>query len=272
MKNETKLLYKNMTFQEMLLNPPGKHSSYLGNRQVIKGNLELRFAMLLKRHKVFPIKAYQNKELTRILIHVKVPSENESYKKLYYDVFYEFSVRKDNARQLSLNAYNIKIYSNSPAFTYTYAYVANMNNIIPASLMNKVDEKSIKQKPNLKNPNLVMGFEKSLYFAALYIKHLKFHLLNVLSNKSSYFQSDDVMFGKVSTSVEKEEEYNKALIRAKREKKKAKMLKLKKEHKALGKKVKKEITGTRKTKKSIKARPVKKRKPVKSVKRVKASK
>ncbi len=272
MKNKTDFPYANMKFQDMLLNPPGKHSSYLGNRQVIKENLELRFSLLLKRHKLFPAKVYQNKDASRVLIHVKVPSENETYKKLYYDVFYEFSILDGNARQLSLNAYHIKFFSNSPAFTYTYAYVVNTNGLIPNFLMEKVDEKSIHSKPTLKNPTLVLGFEKSLYFAALYIKHLKLHLLSVLNANSSTFPSTKVLLEKVSTAEEKEEEYNEAKRKAKREAKRQKILKLKREHKALGKLVKKEVMGRRKTKKPLKMKPIKKRKPVKSVKRVKATK
>lgn len=61
-------------------------------------------------------KAYKIKELDGFTFHVKVPSE--SLNNFYYDVILEFSAAGE-----SFEESHIKIFSNSPSFVYSFAYV-----------------------------------------------------------------------------------------------------------------------------------------------------
>ncbi len=216
------LPYRNITFMDMMTNPAGKNSAFLGNRDVIKLDLQKRFDILLKRHKVFKTWIYFNKDKTKVMIHVKVPSEHEEYKKLFYDVVYEFNQPEKASKSITIPAYNVKIFSNSPAFTFNYAYVANLNELIPTYLQAKCDKDSLVNIPKEKNPPLILGFEKTLYFAGLYIQFMKFHFKGILGVNGTNFPSTKTLIGEIDSSKDKLAQYNKHKANESRAKKKAK--------------------------------------------------
>lgn len=112
--------------------------------------------------------------------HYMIPSESRhTTSKFYYDVVIEFSTDRDDIKNMNtLSSYNVRVFSNSPDFSFTYTYVWNKFDGIILWLKNKCGSLALKRPPLEKNPNLILGFSKTLWFAAISIKK------NGLLNKS----------------------------------------------------------------------------------------
>jgi len=120
-----------------------------------------------------PFKHEIIKDGNNYLFHILVPSEKY---KLMYDVYIYFILKSSEKTSNLLTDYDIQIYSNSPAFTFNYAYVANQKDLLYPPLKNKISSIALSQPPSIRNPSMLLGFEKSLYFASLYIIEKKLHL------------------------------------------------------------------------------------------------
>lgn len=169
-----------LTFKQFLQNPTGPYSAYFGKRVEIINNLENRFSKLLSsRMKDFTCKLYKEKE--DYYFHVTVPSE--TFKEITYDIVVKLTPSNDACKsESSLFNYKCQFFSNSPAFVFTYAYVFNKDGNLINFLSNKISAKALKEEPNIKNPVQIYGYEKSLYFAMLYIKYKFYHIkTNILS-------------------------------------------------------------------------------------------
>lgn len=158
-----------LTLNQLLTNPAGKSTSYLASRESIRRDLENRFYQLVKQNGgKLDFKVYRRKNEYVFLF--KIPSEKYGAE-LFYDVtvlFFPTEETHENDRTLS--RYNIQLHSNSPSFMFTYAYVLNKNELIPSFLKDKCNERALNDPPVQKNPVETFGYEKSIYFAALYIK------------------------------------------------------------------------------------------------------
>ena len=146
-------------------NPSGKGSSYLASRKMIRQSLNVSFVQLLQRHRnvfyavpyVFPSKD--------ILFHVKVPSEGYTDNKIAYDILFLIKFEKDKRYSMR----DIQVFSNSPSFLYTYAYVMYHDNLMIPECINKFPMICLTQPPVVRNPVESLGYEKSTYCAARYL-------------------------------------------------------------------------------------------------------
>ena len=163
-------MFMPQTLDEYLDNPMGKGSTAIANRNLIKSDLDARYTKLLEKHKDF--KHYHYHDNSNFYVHVKVPSESERNNE--YDVVIQFTpTEKEVTNDLNLNRYTIKVFSNCPSFTYTYAYVYNDYGLIVDFLKDKYKDITLSDNPIIKNPGEVINFEKSIYFACKYIKSNK---------------------------------------------------------------------------------------------------
>lgn len=155
------------TLDEYLENPMGKGSTAIANRNLIKSDLDARYEKLITKHKEFKHTHYH--DATNFYIHIQVPSETEQNNT--YDVVIQFTPT-DNAviHDVNLNRYTIKVFSNCPSFTYTYAYVYNDYGLMIDFLRNKYKNVVLSDNPVVKNPGEIINFEKSIYFACKFIK------------------------------------------------------------------------------------------------------
>lgn len=192
-----------LTMQQFLKNPSGKSSAVFARRDLIIANLEMRFAKLYhSRKKAFKLEMFSDKGT--YIFKFKIPSEK--FNTLVYDTVIQFIPIGNSNGDLTLNNYALKVFSNSPAMMFTYTYVFNNNGMIVDFLIDKCSEKSLKEKPEIKNPQEMFGFEKSIYFSLLYIKELGY---NVKSNiKTNNFIIEKIKKD-IMTAEEKFEEYNK---------------------------------------------------------------
>lgn len=159
-------MFFSQTMDEYLDNPMGKGSTAISNRNLIKTDLNTRYDKLLKRHKDF--KHNQYFDGVNYYIHVFVPSESE--RENTYDVVIELSPLEDsNKIETTLKNYQMRVFSNCPSFTYTYAYVYNDNGMLIPFLRNRYKNIVLTDNPQVKNPGEVINYDKSIYFACKYI-------------------------------------------------------------------------------------------------------
>ena len=154
-----------MKIQEYMKNPSGK-GAVLPGRDIFIQNYDYRYQVLSKE-KEFKMNIYTHDKF--VFYHVIIPSEGE-YRENTYDVVIKFKPdRLSNKLDGSYKQYEIEFFSNSPAFAYTYAYVAKLNGYLVQELMDKYDEKLLSYPPTSRNPGMLFNFEKSIYFACKYI-------------------------------------------------------------------------------------------------------
>lgn len=175
-----------LTIKQLLTNPTGKYSAFMSARYKIIEDLNKRYVSLLNKHKTIKFKVYKKKD--NYIFYFKMPSEK--YNELFYDVVIEFVYDKELKSSFTIEDYTLKLFSNSPAFTYTYTYVLNTNNMLVDDLKPKCSTLALTQPPSVRNPVEIYGFEKSCYFACKYIMEYGLTLKNELDdNKHSYSKS-----------------------------------------------------------------------------------
>lgn len=105
----------------------------------------------------------------KYIIHFKIPSE--VIENFYYDVVLEFSPPNIAAKVLpTIDSYNVRFFSNDPAFIFTYAYVFYKNDLLIEDLLVKIGKTPLNEAPKEKNPKRILGYVKSFYFAYLTMK------------------------------------------------------------------------------------------------------
>jgi len=162
---------KIMTMDQFLKQPNNKYASSFARRDLIIQNLEDRFARLMnKRKEDFKVIIFNGKDKNQFIFYFKIPSED--IPKLTYDVVLKFiPTTLGCVSNPTLKQYAINVFSNSPNFIYTYAYVYNKDEIVVKELKDKLSKQALEEEPKIKNVNLDYGFEKSVYFALLYMKY-----------------------------------------------------------------------------------------------------
>lgn len=154
-----------ISLRQLVDNPTGKGSAYMAKRAMIKQGLNITYIKILSKYrKHFYAVPYIYND-GRVLFHVKVPSEMYNINKISYDVLFEFD--NDDRKRLSMR--NVKCFSNSPSFIFTYAYVFNAKSMIIPQFKNNLPTQCLTQPPVIRNPIESMGYEKSIYLASRYL-------------------------------------------------------------------------------------------------------
>jgi hypothetical protein len=161
------------TMMNLLQNPSGPYSAYFARRDLTIQNLNERFRKMINDKKKFTLERYSDKD--DFIFYFKVPSE--TYNDLFYDVVIKFSPINDQAKNdMTLNNYSVELFSNAANFVFTYAYAYNENEILIEFLKDKISERALNEPPNIRNPIKSFGFEKSVYFALLYIREQRYNV------------------------------------------------------------------------------------------------
>ena len=129
----------------------------------------------------------------------KIPSEeNDQYPTdIFYDVVIEFIPNKQQKAALknatSIKNYDIKIFSNSPGFVFTFDYVVKHRyngfpTCIPFTMYSRV---ALTQPPRIKNTIEVMTIEKTTWWSFFHLEHNGYFdkdtINTILSNKNESF-------------------------------------------------------------------------------------
>lgn len=158
-------------------NPMGKGSTAIANRGLIRTNLDQRYEKLINKHHDFKCNRYFDGN--KFYFHIIIPSESERNNN--YDIVIELSdPLGDFTKDITLNRYVMRVFSNCPSFVFTYAYVFNKYGMLIDDLKGKYTDIVFDKEPSIKNPGEIINFEKSIYFACKYLSSHK-TLLNKLS-------------------------------------------------------------------------------------------
>lgn len=160
--------YMEMTFDNYIVNPMGIKNSVFSQREMYRELYRQKLDKILVREggKV-NYKLYKDKD--NYYAWFKIPSEVIS--NFYYDVVIKF-IPKSNAVKLtkSLKEYNVKFYSNDPAFVFTFAYAMEKNKLFIDELAPVMSQEALKERAKERNPKSEVGYVKSLFFAYLLMR------------------------------------------------------------------------------------------------------
>lgn len=171
-----------LTVSQYLTNPTGKFSANVARRDRIRADLTARYRTLYQKYKKeFFLDWYRLKGDNAVLAKLRIPSEEFGSSKLYYDVFIQFNFHKGSkpvgvsVMFSKLRYLPIKIFSNSPNFMFTYTYVFNQADVLIDWMKPKMSKQALEEPPIKRNPDESFGFEKSVYFALLYLEDRVLH-------------------------------------------------------------------------------------------------
>lgn len=151
-----------MTINDYLQNPYGKGSSF-SNASDQKAKLEKEYTEYANK---FDCKIYKHQN--NIIFHVIVPSTKKDY--ITYDVVIEVNYDTKPSEAVDANDLEFKCFSNCPSFIFTYANAFRQRNLLCKWLENKYRKEVKKNTANIKNQYGIIGMERSLYLACLYLK------------------------------------------------------------------------------------------------------
>lgn len=163
-------MYQLQKIEDFYKNPMGRGVSIVPNRQIILDDFERRFTKMEKLGKKFPITVYYNNFTDTYFFHIIVPSE--TVRTNTYDVVIEFvsgKIINVNKEISNLTNLPIRLFSNNPAFVFSYAYVMTNYNLSVKFLNKKFDKMVLRKEPVTKNPTMTLLYDKSLMFAIISI-------------------------------------------------------------------------------------------------------
>lgn len=151
-----------MTINDYLQNPYGKGSSF-SNVNSQKEKLESEYNQYSSK---FACKIYQHQN--HVIFHVIVPSVKKDY--MSYDVVIEINYGDKTSQDVDTLNMDFKCFSNCPSFIFTFANAFKQKDLMCKWLENKYRKEVKKNTANIKNQYGIIGLERSLYLACLYLK------------------------------------------------------------------------------------------------------
>lgn len=186
-----------MTFDEYIVNPMGKSNAVLSAavREAQRNIYSKKFDnILLRENGKIDYYTYKGKGAV-YYIHIKIPSE--TVEGFYYDVVLKFTGSSGIVATASgLDKYQVEFYSNDPAFVYTYAYVFNKRGIFIKELSSKMSRTALKDAAKEKNPENIVGYVKSIYFAYLFMSQ------RGLFSKTNYVGAQELNIKNLLSNIE----------------------------------------------------------------------
>ena len=171
-----------MTINDYLQNPYGKGSSF-SNITKQKEDLESQYNQYSNK---FACKIYKHQN--NVIFHVIVPSIKKDF--ITYDVVLEMNLDTKTAEAVDVNNLEFKCFSNCPSFIFTYANAFRQKGLLCHWLENKYRKEVKKNVANIKNQYGIIGLERSLYLACLYLKksgRTRNEVINTISNKTTSY-------------------------------------------------------------------------------------
>ena len=149
------------TLEEFYRNPAGTGvtSMTIGT---LKDSYRRRYEYMISKGKRFNCTVYKEHD-NSYYYHIIVPSELNLND---YDVVVHLSTIDGGN---NMKKWNIRLFSNSPAFTFTYAYVYNENGLLIPWLKNKFNKETFSELPTERNPDILISYDKSIFFALHHI-------------------------------------------------------------------------------------------------------
>ena len=163
-----------MTLEEYIFNPMGKNNASNTPlvREAIKASYKYKFDnVLLRENGIIKFYLYYDSTNNIYYAHIKVPSE--VIEEFYYDTVFKFYTSADRHTESgkNLEKYDVKFYSNDPAFVYTHVHTYLTHGLFIEELSPRMSKEALAKPATEKNPNDSLGYVKSIYFAYLFMKN-----------------------------------------------------------------------------------------------------
>lgn len=167
-----------------------------------------RYDLLIKKIPKFDVQIYVISD-TKICYLVTVPSEMRLNK---YSVLIMLE-NLDHDDNIS-NWYVRSVFSNNPAFVYSFGYVYFHSNLSFKFLSNKYDPEILRYRPAKLNPKEDTGFDHSVHHAIRYLlDHKKDFFDYTYINDKSLPYDERQIASQIRTLAEVKEEYRKGKVR-----------------------------------------------------------
>lgn len=155
----------------------------------------------------------------KAIAHIKVPSRK--IEDLYYDVILEFDI-SNLGDSLIISEVPMKVFSNCPSFTFTYAYVFTKNGDTINWCKPKYAKKILKKKPEERNPYGITSYERSIYLAIKYILSNRRNVIYEIRRTGKKIRKREEILKNIHSSDEILELYDKGRSLMKKQKEKEK--------------------------------------------------
>lgn len=162
-----------MNIREYLDAPMGKGDVGV-NRSIIKSHIEKDYLSIIhgEKKKKITMTVFWNPRNDAFYFWLVIPTVTDRTNT--YDLVFRFrDTKKQHRKELSIINYDIQVFSNTPSFAYTYAYVYAKEKFIIEELSPKLGDRIIKNPPKVRNRYKIMNYDKYLYIGARYILESK---------------------------------------------------------------------------------------------------
>lgn len=187
------------TLRNYYQNPLGKGASVI-SVSTQKKIYEKEFPIIESRIR---IKWFKTKK--SLIAHIFFPSRSVE---LEYDVIMEFDIRDITPASHSIDILPVRVFSNCPSFSYTYANVFNHKDILCPWLRSKYNKTIFKKLPKIRNPYQIISFERSLYLSAMYLLSHGRHRLQGIMAIAQPIKNTSPIISEIRTQEEIEASYN----------------------------------------------------------------
>lgn len=158
----------------ILMNPI-KGSSHMAPRNMIIKSLTNETMNLMSNGAIRLYSVSYSKE-DNIDVHIKLMSKSMG---IEYDIILEFlNIRKVDGDKVINGVFpdktEMKVFSNSPEFVFTYAYAFNKKGYIIPRYRQYIGSKALNDAPKIKNPNSDIGMSTSIFYSLKYLEIIKF--------------------------------------------------------------------------------------------------
>ena len=201
-----------MDIQEYLVNPMGKGNSIFMIREM-KNILDRQYMEIQSNIRL----SWYKLQDKYYIAHIQIPSK--SVEKLFYDVLLEFDIDSIPKNTAIINKAKVRVFSNCPSFTYTFAYVFNKNGDLIEWCRGKYEKEIFSKPPVKRNPYELYSYEKSLYFAIKYITSGGRNNTKNISLKHIEVSTYQKIYVNIKSSSDTVELYKKKLQKAKEKEK-----------------------------------------------------
>lgn len=149
------------TLREFYANPSGKGITS-NNINIVRKDFIKRYDIVTKQDKKkVKTTVYMENEAS-FYFHMLIPSD--MHQNTYDVVLHLFNLADDGSKG-SLKDWGINFFSNCPSFVFTYAVSYNESGLLIPFLAKKYNNKVLHQLPVEKNPDLIIGWDKSIFYA-----------------------------------------------------------------------------------------------------------
>ena len=156
-----------------LIHPFQKGSMAIALR-AIEQDLTIRYFRNIQ--KTISAKCFMKKD--DYYVYFKIPSERniDGVKDIFYDVILRFFPKnKDDFTSSSIRNYGVQVFSNSPAFMFTFTHRYSKQKLLLPIPKKYYGKQALKEEADIRNPLKLVGIDKTIWFSELFMtKHRLF--------------------------------------------------------------------------------------------------